>query len=652
MPASATEEETSPLVIVCVLSLLSLAGLSRKSKVIYYRRLFPAWKGLVKLIPDGERRIVGLWGWFFGVKIQPIPSGTDLDNYPALHCWSEEIAADIALRNCGELLAGGALSGLARKFPELALKSFVMKNGLTSSLHHTLRGVRVLRGLHPRALKIFLQVEPNWPDSLATAVAAQLVREQVTVCRVGPVLRLMDNLMLRIIVSFSFLAIVGQFLRIHGLGLEPRIKPRYGYVTELMDPARANTGPDGNLWFVDGKSIRSESTLAFITSSQKRALGRLGVGAEEIAGGITGDGFDGVLLEELPLTFGNLWFGVWETLGIVFLRQRQTLTETIVWNRFVRNYLTYAPIFSHYTFDKYIHSLYPNGRCAPLDNSGFLTGMCERAGSMTIGYQARSLVCASHEEVFDSYHVFLSWHEGNYSGHPEGLGFIGKTESVGCYSLSGVIAPRGSDDPVSRPEEKEVLIFPSELVESGISKYTPKYSFDFIRFCADLAELHPEIRFVVKFKDPEHVDQLPSGADFDQFRKLLSKNLTIAGTQRHAYRELMDRADIVIAIGYTTPGLEALILRKPTVIYTELDTGGAFFNEFEELVATNPEDMIKLFQRVLSDPQRFWDINRKIAAKAPLGRCLTRGEQSALIAGLTEPRRLPDSEPDVPRSNS
>ena len=111
------EEGAGSLAVACVLSLLSLAILSRKSNLIYYRRLFPFWKPFIKLIPNGEAHLVRLLGRLFRVAIKPIPSGADLRDYPALHTASEERATDVALRCSREIADHGPLAFLSRQFP-------------------------------------------------------------------------------------------------------------------------------------------------------------------------------------------------------------------------------------------------------------------------------------------------------------------------------------------------------------------------------------------------------------------------------------------------------------------------------------------------------------------------------------------------------
>ncbi len=55
-------------------------------------------------------------------------------------------------------------------------------------------------------------------------------------------------------------------------------------------------------------------------------------------------------------------------------------------------------------------------------------------------------------------------------------------------------------------------------------------------------------------------------------------------------------SDIVIAIGYTTPGFEALSLGKRVIYYSLLNAGGQAFADLPNIVATNEGELKRIFE--------------------------------------------------------
>jgi hypothetical protein len=142
-----------------------------------------------------------------------------------------------------------------------------------------------------------------------------------------------------------------------------------------------------------------------------------------------------------------------------------------------------------------------------------------------------------------------------------------------------------------------VVVFPEGVDEL---QYTRAYNLRLLKCCARYAAKHPWITFVVKCKDPEHIEIFLADAELAKATTGLS-NFVFPQRRRSDYADLMSSAMIVIAVGYTTPAVEALLLGKRVIYYSELNNHNGVFARIPGLIANSIAELDHLFAQALGD---------------------------------------------------
>jgi polysaccharide biosynthesis PFTS motif protein len=79
---------------------------------------------------------------------------------------------------------------------------------------------------------------------------------------------------------------------------------------------------------------------------------------------------------------------------------------------------------------------------------------------------------------------------------------------------------------------------------------------------------HSVFSIYIKPKDPEHIPILLESPEVQFLIKKYRINLNMIANKRHDIETVIDAADKVISIGFTTPGLDALGKKKASVYFT------------------------------------------------------------------------------------
>jgi polysaccharide biosynthesis PFTS motif protein len=185
----------------------------------------------------------------------------------------------------------------------------------------------------------------------------------------------------------------------------------------------------------------------------------------------------------------------------------------------------------------------------------------------------------------------------------EDLKFIEQVTFVGCPYL---VYPPAEYRPANQTEPLQVVIFPSDINLSADHHYTLNYALAFMKNCAELAISHPDINFVIKNKEPHYTKVLMSHEEFVNLYQKTSNNFKFSDRARHEYYDLLLSANIIIAMGFTTPGTEGLLLGKRTIYYNELNYGGQALNQIPDLIARNPSELAVLFEQALQDYHTYY----------------------------------------------
>jgi hypothetical protein len=169
---------------------------------------------------------------------------------------------------------------------------------------------------------------------------------------------------------------------------------------------------------------------------------------------------------------------------------------------------------------------------------------------------------------------------------------------VGCIYLDAFPAAAHASE---KPTSLTVAIFTGDITVGG--HYSLEDNVAFLAVCLEIASAHPHLSFKVKCKDPHHADVFKANPALN-LRLSGTPNLTFLRQARHSYRDLLAEAEIVLTIGFTTPGTEALLLGKKAFYYSAMDRGGEAYRSNPLWVAKSAAELKSAFEGALANPEK------------------------------------------------
>jgi hypothetical protein len=397
-----------------------------------------------------------------------------------------------------------------------------------------------------------------------------------------------------------------------GIAIKKIDKKHYKIITEFVDPERINNTPyDADYW-VDRTNVNTRDILFFLTGEEKRGLMRRGHNIKAILNNVRAKGYE---IEDLdnfsyPLRIIKNCL----VLSLNLLKNITNAENMLLGDIFLKvwsEYMNFFPLFVYYSSENFIYLTFPNGRTGLRFNSGIITGFCRRNGIRSIGCQTRAIHSRNYEYCFDCFDLYLAWGRVWYEMLGEGMRFIDRTVIVGCIYLDALqpayLESRGGNEKKFSPKPLNVCIFPSDI-NMLKHHYTLNYALTFLKNCAKLAIAHRDINFVIKSKEPKYTEIVMSDREFKELYLQAQNNFKFSDRARHKYSDLLSSSDIVIAMGFTTPGAEGLLLSKRVIYYNEIKYGGQAYNKIPDLIARNNDELSTLFEKSLYDYNKYADV--------------------------------------------
>jgi polysaccharide biosynthesis PFTS motif protein len=244
-------------------------------------------------------------------------------------------------------------------------------------------------------------------------------------------------------------------------------------------------------------------------------------------------------------------------------------------------------------------------------NDAVVTGLCRKFGIRSVGCQTRAIYTKKFEDCFDCYDVYLSWGKSWEQFSKQRMLFVDSVVTVGCIYLDRLLPFCRKHISTNASHERKrgltVAIFPSDI--SCNHHYTKGYTRSFLISCTKLAKAFPDYKFIVKTKETEHIKIMMSDKEFFKAYSTVKNNFSFVNNLRYDYTEVLFTSDIIIAIGFTTPGIEGLLLGKRAIYYSELKCGGQAFKHIPFFVANNEGELEELFAKAICDYNNYVEIN-------------------------------------------
>lgn len=453
-------------------------------------------------------------------------------------------------------------------------------------------------------VKLLVITPPSWPKSIQKNISDKLQYHNIIFFQLPLIFSIAD----KVAVMLKIISLLVYYIMVNGVSIKP-IKKRYiKIITEYIDPKCFGKTPFDTDFFIDEIKINKKDVLFYLSDSQFKTLKRFGYNKATLVDNAKKNNYNLVLINQLPFTIEfvkNLLWIIIRLLTSMFRYQSSVVLDVFphIWDE----YLMHASMFIHYKADHSLHIEVPNGRASIRQNSAVLTGLCRNNGINSSGCQTRVFDARQYEFCLMCYDTWFSWGPVWDELIGSGFRYVDKIIHVGPLYLDRKIIGKnyfeGKQLTVKNKKIK-VIIFTSDIdlepsIYSG-SWYSKNYTIDFLINCVFLAKENPSILFNCKPKDTDHIDLILKNENFIKVFKQLLDNFKFLKLGRTKYMETLLGSDIAITIGYTSPGLDAMLLGKHSIYYSDLTNAGQAFKVVPNFVAENSNELKKIFNKIIN----------------------------------------------------
>lgn len=599
--------------MLSIVGALLLRRLSKgKSLFVYYDILPRYLRGLCRVLGIPENVIVSALSSAANLTIRKIPHGDAVPNYPFIHLHAMETVADITRNIVSDMQERSShiwLEHLVGRKPAVA---YTAKYLSQHQIFPEILPLLVCRSRIANSEKLTFVPRLGWQDDWRRAVASTLTREAIDYLRWPTWWRVIHGSLVRAWLLLAIPAIACRYVLCRGATWRAASMKTYKVITEFIDPNRLNrTAHDADCW-VDGVSVDDQDILFFLTERQQRHLARHGCAMKDVLAAFQKTRYELSVLERLPYSLVALVAQLkMYAKCLRRIAREETASLSGMYLQAWSEYLDILPLFLHYTSTSLLYPTFANGRTSVRFDDAIITGLCRQNNMTSVGIQTRSIYAAKFEDCFDCFDVYVSWGPAWDQTSEAKQMFIERTVTVGCIYLDQLLPLFAQhQDLQSRDAQAgpvKVVIFPSDI--SPRHHYTKNYSRSFLLNCFRLAIKHPECTFFVKFKNPQHAEEMMGDEEFFRGFCDVKENVHLLGLARGDYAQLLASSDIVIAIGFTTPGIEALLLGKRSIYYEELGCGGQALRHLPDFVVDSAEELCRVFEKALGDYLGYADVN-------------------------------------------
>lgn len=579
---------------------------------IYFEMLPRYLRGLSRMFGISQQRIISFMQVITEFSINRIKHGDDVPDYPTVRLGAMGKVVTICDQIASEIEEDRRVALLGSLIGQKPALAYTLRYLAHYQIHYHITPFLACAEALGKSGKFLLVCSPGWSVKWFDVVKRNISGLDFSFFEWPKWFLYVNGLCIDAYAALCLLSMTIRSLFKRGLTFREIDKQRFKVMGEFVDPMRLNRTPfDADYW-VDGTVVKTEDILLYLSSEQAKILIRDGYKIKNVIKGVEAKGYSVIYLPELALSVDIL--RIFLRLFKTFLWRLREPNIPAVCGMFIKawqEYLEYAPLFSHFYVANSLHLVFPHGNASWRMNSALVTGLCRKYGTRSFGCQNRVIDSKQYEFSFDCYDVFFSWGSAWTDMLEEGMQFVDKVVETGSIHLDALAAAfrKFKNSREVKKRSLHVLIFPTDMVQcisvySG-AYYTMRYALNFLENCTLLAKTYPDIRFTVKLKDPEHYDLLLQQKMFRQIYDEVRGNFYIEKRPRCDYLDILSSADIIIAIGFTSPGIEALFLGKRVIYYNELRGHGSVFRLVPDMVAEDRGELTALFKKALNDYKTY-----------------------------------------------
>jgi hypothetical protein len=224
----------------------------------------------------------------------------------------------------------------------------------------------------------------------------------------------------------------------------------------------------------------------------------------------------------------------------------------------------YTALFdNNLLIDRLVYLTFPNSNTSWRWNSGIVAAVARKHNTQTIGYQTRYYYLYDYKymfDVYDTYYYFKGWCECNDKYDI----FINRKKELKDFYPLGL----PSKGKILDKSKMIVTVFPSDL--SIKHHYNYAYNELFFKNVFELLDIDDNFIINIKAKDLHLVS---SYMKFDSYKKYSTRypsRIKFEDKLRGDVYSAIERADIVLGIGFTNPAIIASELGKKVLIFESL----------------------------------------------------------------------------------
>lgn len=597
-----------PKLSLSVLLLLKLKKGYRNSTI--FIELFPRYiRAMMRGFSISETKMIAFVSVITGFEIKKIPHGDKIENYNNIRLNVYIKIVDFCEKFIPHIKNDPWFPLLQKLIDNSASVAPVTKYLAHHQMHLYLLSAKLCKHANNKEgdKKIVLIGPSYWPTELY-----QIIKQDEEFCDIDYYqLPSIFKIFSKVCSIYKLTAELIISIFKNGITFHKINKKSYNVATELFDPEKIGGSPFDTDFFIDNKVFTYANSLFYITEKNNRLLKKYGYGKRELKRFSEKRNIHIASLKDFSFTARSVsQLLIWH---IKIIRNCFRLKGSIVSNlmpQILREHLNYLPLFLYFDIKHHIHFLVPNGRAPLCLNSGIVTSLCRQYNVHSCGIQNRTVDARQYEFCFDSYDTYFFWGQAWIDALGSALDFVKKIVIVGIFNLSEQTfqdaAKKKSffhkDKHLLTNPIRSVIIFPTDIniepsVYSG-SFYPFSYVIDFLEVCLTLAKKYPTIRFICKPKDKHHIGLIKENSEFKKLNAESINNFEFVQKGRMNYMDLLLNADLAISIGFTAPGVDAILLKKKSIYYSKLKNGGSAFKRIPNFVAENKDNLISIFDNL------------------------------------------------------
>ncbi len=601
----------NPVLSISAILFLRIMNYS-DSFIVYYEMLPRYLNGVIKILRIPKTSLENILSLIFAIKIVRIQHGDSVSDYSDIRIGSYAEMVEISEQLIPYIESDKWKETLNQVLQEESATAALVK--FYSRFHLHLYYFPLVLSYKQYCMpddKMIAICPSSWPKVVFDIINNKLGYYNIEFLKLPAIINLFDKI--KNIVKILFTST--KYIFTSPIKLKKTKKVEYKLITEYIDPLRFQKSTFDANFCVDDDLIQSKDVLFYLTDRQLKVLNTHGYSKKQLIKQSKDNNYNLVALKDLPFTasFIKNHLKVLFRLLLKTFKYRNSITLDMmpyIWYE----YMMHVRLFLNFKVDKSLHIQIPNGRSDWRWNSAIITGLSRQFNTISYGCQTRVLDTRQYEHCFECYDIWFSWGTAWNKLLGSGQKYIHRTIETGILFLDKELISfykEKENEYFQKEKEKplKVILFSTDIdlepTVFGGSFYTKGYTMDFLISCIKLAKNYPKVQFVLKSKDPEHVDIIKKDERFMSiFRQLTTNNFEFLKLERCNYMDILMESDIAISIGFTSPGLEAKILGKPSIYYSQIKNAGQVFKSIPYFVAESQNELNILFNKALKKTRK------------------------------------------------